>query len=364
MSRIFINYRRVDSEGYVGRLYDHLVQHFDPQDIFIDVNSIEPGADFVQELENAVAACDIFIAMIGPQWLVAADESGERRLDQWNDFVRVEIASALKQNKLVIPVLVGRAKMPAPKDLPEDLQSLARRNAIELSHQHFAFDMGQLINTIKNTSPAKTALKVRSNSEVMQQKAEALKAVRADLVGATHSPLYHFRNENRHFPVMGEGNPDANILFIGESPGKTEAAQGIPFIGPSGEVLDEMLRSISLKRDDVFTTNVLLDHPPASRDPLPEEIEFYTPFVDRIIDIIQPAVIVPLGRFAMYYVLKKLDLPEKRGKISQLHGKLIKARLPYGEIHIVPMYHPAVVLYSASQKDTLKKDFEKLKLFI
>ena len=83
-----------------------------------------------------------------------------------------------------------------------------------------------------------------------------------------------------------------------------------------------------------------------------------------MVDIIQPAVIVPLGRFAMYYVLKKLDLPEKRGKISQLHGKLIKARLPYGEIHVVPMYHPAVVLYSASQKDVLKKDFEKLKLFI
>src|SRR5690606_28488243 len=125
-----------------------------------------------------------------------------------------------------------------------------------------------------------------------------------------------------------------------------------------------MLRSIHLKRDDVFMTNILLDHPPANRDPLPEEIEFYTPFLDRIVDIIQPAVIVPLARFAMEYMLKKLDLPEKRGKISQLHGKLIKARLSYGEIHVVPMYHPAVVLYSASQKDTLRKDFEKLKLFI
>jgi uracil-DNA glycosylase family 4 len=364
MSRIFINYRRVDSEGYVGRLYDHLVQHFDPQDIFIDVNSIEPGADFIQALENAVAACDIFIAMIGPQWLTAADENGQRRIDQWNDFVRIEIASALKQNKLVIPVLVGRAKMPAPKDLPEDLQALARRNAIELSHQRFVYDTGQLINTIKQASPAKTAIKTRSNTEAVQQKAAALKAVRDDLVGATDSPLYAFRSDNRHFPVLGEGSPDARILFIGEAPGKTEAAEGIPFVGPSGEVLDEMLRSINLRRDDVFTTNVLLDHPPSSRDPLPEEIAFYAPFVDRIIDIIQPAVIVPLGRFAMEYMFKKLDLPEKHGKISQLHGKLIKARLPYGEIHIVPMYHPAVVLYSASRKDTLKKDFEKLKLFI
>jgi uracil-DNA glycosylase family 4 len=364
MSRIFINYRRVDSEGYVGRLYDHLIQHFDPNDIFMDVVSLEPGADFVQELENAVAACDVFISVIGPQWLTAADENGERRIDQWNDFVRIEIASALKQNKLVIPVLVGGTKMPAPKDLPEDLQALARRNAIVLSHQHFGSDVAQFINTLKISSPAKTAIKARSNSEVVQRKAEALKAVRADLVGATDSPLYHYRNDNRHFPVLGEGNPDANILFIGESPGKAEAAQGVPFVGPSGEVLDEMLSSIHLKRDDVFMTNILLDHPPANRDPLPEEIEFYTPFLDRIVDIIQPAVIVPLGRFATGYILKKLDLPEKKGKISQLHGKLIKAHLSYGEIHVVPMYHPAVVLYSASQKDTLRKDFEKLKLFI
>src|SRR5690606_36296171 len=132
MSRIFINYRRVDSEGYVGRLYDHLIQHFDPNDIFMDVVSLEPRADFVQELENAVAACDVFISVIGPQWLTAADENGERRIDQWNDFVRIEIASALKQHKLVIPVLVGGTKMPAPTDLPEDLQALARRNAIVL----------------------------------------------------------------------------------------------------------------------------------------------------------------------------------------------------------------------------------------
>jgi DNA polymerase len=86
--------------------------------------------------------------------------------------------------------------------------------------------------------------------------------------------------------------------------------------------------------------------------------------VDRIIDVIQPAVIVTLGRFAMEYLLKRLDLPEKRTKISQQHGKLIKAQLPHGEIHVVPLYHPAVVLYSASQKDVLQQDFEKLKLFI
>ena len=108
MTRIFINYRRQDSEGYVGRLYDHLTQHFEQQDIFMDVDSIPPGADFVETLEEAVASCDVLIAMIGPQWVNMTDESGARRLDQWNDFVRIEISSALRQKKVVVPVLVGQ----------------------------------------------------------------------------------------------------------------------------------------------------------------------------------------------------------------------------------------------------------------
>ena len=120
MSRIFINYRRQDTEAYVDRLYEHLTQHFKPEVIFMDVDSIKPGADFVQTLEDAVAGCDVFIAMIGPQWLAVTDDDGNRRLDQWDDFVRIEIASALKQRKLVIPVLVGQARMPSPDDLPDD----------------------------------------------------------------------------------------------------------------------------------------------------------------------------------------------------------------------------------------------------
>lgn len=364
MSRIFINYRRQDTEGYVGRLYDHLAQHFHEDDIFMDVTSIEPGADFVKTLEDAVAACDVFIAMIGPQWLSAADGNGNRRIDQWNDFVRIEIASALKQDKLVIPVLVGRATMPSPVDLPEDLAPLARRNAIELSHKGFTREIEQLIATVKNVAPANSSFKQEADSAVVRKKREALKAVRDDLVNATTSPLYKTRIDSRAFPVLGEGNPDANLLFIGESPGKNEAAHGIPFCGPSGEILDEMLASIRLRREDVFVTNVVLDCPQKKREPTPEEIAFYTPFVDRMIDIIRPAVIVTLGRFAMYYILKKFDLPERGQSISNLHGKLIKTQAHYGEIHVVPLFHPAVVLYSASKKDVLQKDFEKLKLFI
>ena len=364
MSRIFINYRRQDSEGYVGRLYDHLSQHFERGDLFMDIDSIKPGADFVRTLEDAVNACDVFIAVIGPDWLKVTDDAGQRRLDQWNDFVRVEIATALKQNKMVIPVLVGRARMPSPAELPDDLAGLARRNAVELGHQRFIYDVEKLIAAIKEVAPANLSIKFETDSETIRHKAAALRAIRDELVKATTSPLYKVRMDNHNFPVLGEGNPDANILFIGESPGKTEAAEGRPFCGPSGDILDEMLRNINLRRDSVYVTNIILDHPGAKREPTPEEIAFYQPFLDRMIDIIQPAVIAPLGRFAMQYILKKLDLPEKRQTISQLHGKLIKTQAQYGEIHVVPLYHPAVVLYSASQKEILARDFQKLKLFI
>ena len=364
MGRIFINYRRQDTEGHVGRLYDHLVKHFERRDIFMDIEGIQPGADFVKVLEDAVAECDVFLAMIGPQWLTIADEDGQRRLDQWNDFVRIEISSALKQNKLVIPVLVGQARMPSPDNLPEELKGLSRRNAIELSHQRFEFDFEKLNNAIKKALPYIRSGKERATPGTLRKKEEALKVVRDEVVNATRSPLYKVRADNRSFPVVGEGDADASIMFIGESPGKTEAKEGRPFCGPSGDILEEMLNTIGLKREHVYITNLLLDSPGIKREPTPEELEFYQPFVDRIVDIIQPAVIAPLGRFAAQYILKKLDLPEKKLTITQVHGKLIKTAMPYGEIHVVPLFHPAVVLYSASQKDILRQDFEKLKLFI
>ncbi len=364
MSRVFINYRRQDSEGYVGRLYDHLTQHFKRDDIFMDIDSIKPGEDFVEMLENAVAACDVLIAIIGPQWLEITDGTGNRRLDEWNDFVRLEIANAIRRKKLIIPVLVGQARMPAPKDLPEDIAPLARRNAVELSHQRFAYDVEKLINAIRDAINVDSSSVRTTDPEELRSKEAALKAVRDDLVNATASPLYKFRTDSRSFPVLGEGYADANIMFIGEAPGKNETETGKPFCGPSGDVLEEMLNGISLKREDVYLTNVLMDRAPEKREPTPQELAFYTPFVDRLIDIIQPGVIATLGRFAMWYMLKKLDLPEKRMTISQLHGKLIKTQLNYGEIHVLPLYHPAVVLYTASQKEILRKDFQKLKLFI
>ncbi len=365
MSRIFINYRRQDSEGYVGRLYDTLLQYFAHSDLFMDVDSIKPGADFLVALEEAVANCDVLLAIIGPHWAGIVDEAGNRRLDNWNDFVRIEIASAIKQNKFVIPVLVGHAQMPSPDKLPDDLAPLVRRNAIEISHQRVAYDVERRASSIKEIGAAKPIASPPPKRQPANPQKEALfKTVRADLLNATTSPLYGVRTKNGHLPVVGEGNLDAKIMFIGESPGKTEAEQGRPFCGPSGDMLEELLGTIQLSRPDIFITNLILDHPGEKREPTPEEIAYYVPFVDRLVEIIRPAVIATLGRFAMQYMIKKLDLPEKHSTITQIHGKLIKTRLHYGEIYMIPLYHPAVLLYSMSQKELLKKDFAKLKLFL
>lgn len=148
MTRIFISYRRADSEGYVGRLYDHLVQHFDKTEIFLDVGTIKPGEDFVAIIKKVVGSCDALIAVIGPRWLDIRDEKGMRRLDKPNDFVRLEIATALKRNTLVIPVLIERATMPSKNDLPNDLSALTRRNAILLSHERFSYDIDRLVQAI------------------------------------------------------------------------------------------------------------------------------------------------------------------------------------------------------------------------
>ena len=364
MRRLFINYRRQDSEGHVGRLYDHLVQHFDPAGVFMDVDSIEPGADFLKTLQDAVAAADVLLAVIGPSWLTVADEKGERRIDQWDDFVRIEIAAAIQQGKLIIPILVGGATMPASSALPEDIAALSYRNAVTLTHQRFGADAAQLVEAIKAAVPAEASLKGRSDPEVVRQKEDMLKAVRDDLVNASQSPLYAFRTSSGYFPVPGEGNADANILFLGESPGKNEAEQGRPFVGPSGEILEEMLNTIGIHRADVYITNLLLDRPPDNHEPLPEELDFYAPFVDRILDIVQPAVIGTLGKFATQYILGKLGLPEANAKMKDVHGKLLKASMPYGEVHVIPMLHPASITYSPSQKSILRQDFQKLKLFV
>jgi len=190
-----------------------------------------------------------------------------------------------------------------------------------------------------------------------------MKCIKDEVVNLTLSPLYHERTKNKVFPVIGEGNHDAQIMFIGEAPGRNEAATGRPFCGAAGKILEELLNLVSIKREDVYITNIVKDRPPQNRDPLPEEIEIYGPFLDRQIEIIQPKVIATLGRFSMQYIMKKFDLDFELGPISELHGKEFKAKAFYGEILIIPLYHPAVAIYNRTTKETLLKDFRLLEKF-
>jgi hypothetical protein len=148
--KIFISYRRDDSGGHAGRLFDHLTARFGTQQIFMDVDTIQPGADFRKAIENAVGSCDVAVVMIGRQWLNIPDAQGKRRLDDPRDFVRAEVASALANPTVqVIPVLVRGASMPSVNDLPDDLKDLAWRNAIELSDSRFQYDANKLIGAIE-----------------------------------------------------------------------------------------------------------------------------------------------------------------------------------------------------------------------
>jgi hypothetical protein len=149
MGSVFISYRRDDSAGYAGRLYDALSARFGRKFVFIDIDSIQAGEDFVEVVEKRIVSCSVVIVLIGKAWLSATDDRGVRRLDQPNDFVRLEVASALRQNKEVIPVLVGGARMPLPDDLPQPLAPLAHRNAVEVFDQLFRESTLHLIHAIE-----------------------------------------------------------------------------------------------------------------------------------------------------------------------------------------------------------------------
>lgn len=194
----------------------------------------------------------------------------------------------------------------------------------------------------------------------MDNKANLIEQVRQEILGLEKSPLYKYRKENNYFPVVGHGSLEAKIMFVGEAPGKNEALSGKPFCGSSGKVLDELLSSIGLKREDVYITNIVNDRPQENRDPTFEEIKLYAPFLDRQIEIIQPKIIAGLGRFSSAYIIERLGFEKNLQSISQIHGKVFAGKTSYGDIKIIPLYHPAAALYQGSLKETLKKDFKIL----
>ena len=153
--------------------------------------------------------------------------------------------------------------------------------------------------------------------------------------------------------VPGDGSPYAEVVFIGEAPGAKEDKEGRPFVGAAGKFLGDMLASVGMKREDIYITNIVKYRPPNNRDPLPEEIAACAPWLAEEIKIIDPALIVFLGRHAMNHYFPK-------EKISQAHGVLISKKL-FGRVqYFLPLYHPAAALYNGALRETLKDDFQRI----
>lgn len=150
--------------------------------------------------------------------------------------------------------------------------------------------------------------------------------------------------------VMGDGNIDADIVFIGEAPGKNEDEQGLPFVGAAGKFLNEMLAQAGMSRSDVYITNIVKYRPPNNRDPLPDEKKAFWPFLLKQLQIIEPKVVITLGRHSMEYFLPGMF-------ISQIHGQPKRIQFGDHKLVIVPLYHPAAALYNGSMRQTLIDDF-------
>jgi uracil-DNA glycosylase family 4 len=175
---------------------------------------------------------------------------------------------------------------------------------------------------------------------------EILAQIKEEVAICEKCELHHSRKN----AVPGEGPIDSDIIFIGEGPGFHENEQGRPFVGAAGKFLEELLSEIGLSRDEVFITNVVKCRPPGNRDPLPDEIDACTTnFLNRQIAVINPKVIVTLGRFSM-------NLLMPNSKISQVHGKAVKIQ----DRLVVPMYHPAAALHQGSLRPVIKEDFSHL----
>lgn len=177
-----------------------------------------------------------------------------------------------------------------------------------------------------------------------------IKHLNQEILHCKKCPLYKSRTR----AVPGEGNLKAEIMLIGEGPGRNEDKQGKPFVGEAGKFLEKMLNSIELKREAVFITNIVKCRPPANRDPKPEEVSACWPYLESQIKIINPKLIVALGKHS-------LDKFLRGQKISQIHGKLKRIEIPpLGKIFIYASYHPAAALYRVTLAQDLKNDFKKI----
>ncbi|HEV7821463.1 MAG TPA: toll/interleukin-1 receptor domain-containing protein [Burkholderiales bacterium] len=261
MARIFISYRRIDSAAYAGRLFDRLRNHFGDDEVFMDLEGIDPGADFSKVVAEKARAADVLIALIGRDWLTPSKTGTLRRLDDPNDLVVREIATALEAQRLVIPVLAGNTAMPARADLPESIAALAERNAIELSDQRFHADVDRLIKVIERSAPA--AAKRRIMRWIVVPAALVLIAGAWMLMPRNSPPLVDTQPAQKSTPVTVEKPPPA---------GKTDAA-------PKGDMATpaptwDQMRAIPVVYAETFDPSTVLDiwKPAPVRAPWTEQL--------------------------------------------------------------------------------------------
>ncbi len=184
---------------------------------------------------------------------------------------------------------------------------------------------------------------------------EELKKIKEEVLNCKKCSLY----KTRIYPVIGEGNHQAKMIFIGESPGAQENKTGRPFCGAAGKILDEVLESIGIKRKEVYICNILKCKPPRNRNPQKEEIEACVSYLERQIEIIKPKIICTLGNYSTAYIMEKYGLKDKIQGISKIRGKVFEIE----NLKIIPLYHPAVATYNPNMKEILKKDFKILEKF-
>ncbi len=182
-----------------------------------------------------------------------------------------------------------------------------------------------------------------------------LKEIKDKVLACKKCSLY----KTRTCPVIGQGNHQAKIIFIGEAPGAQEDRTGRPFCGEAGKILDELLESAGIKREEIYICNILKCRPPGNRNPNKKEIDACVPYLERQIKTIKPNAICTLGNYSTAYILKKYGLGGEIEGISKIHGKIFSI----DNIKIIPFYHPAVAAYNPNMKSILKEDFKLLKKY-
>lgn len=351
MIKVFISYSRSDQDA-AEHIAKHLKEH--GANVFIDTHRLTAGEDFIGRIGKEISTSDVIVLLLSP-----------RSVD--SRWVKAEVNWAFTQEKRILPILLEETDLTeffflvnidridftrwhVDRYVNTALDKLVR--ALNLKHDHPEPQVPEL--------PPRTVFDLADINRRMRQ----LEQIAEEIRYLESSPLYRYRVNNNYYPVPGEGSPLATIMLVGEAPGKQEAESGRPFTGASGKVLDEQLESIGLKRENIFITNIIKDRLPDNRDPLPEEIGVYSPFLDRQLDVIQPLVVVALGRYAMRYLFKRFGIDVKNPKISKIRGQVYKACSDYGNVSIVPLYHPAVALYKPPEREVMLRDVQVLRQFI